>query len=272
MRDHRPTSNAVVQAFSCNYPWISATLLLFFLSDLARNGLASMMPPSWTYCKHLRVACWEPGTRMTTLHRFKTCKRLYIFAVVGFLIFCNFVPVSVILVISKTFCNNYGKIVRVNRSESIHIYLHAPHSRPSVETVLTSCSTFFMSVSSSQGFTSRMMLLFAISRGSVIKTKLLYLFNDILNTFLSMIISALHVIGIMFKDHRDNERVTLLPLHGILFPIVLVPASAPRLVYQKPWFVLSCLWDDAYKRTLAANREGFLFSLSEWSFTMSDTI
>ena len=33
-----------------------------------------------------------------------------------------------------------------------------------------------------------------------------------------------------------------------LFP---VPSSAPP---QRPWYVLSCLWDDAYKRTLAANR------------------
>ena len=35
-------------------------------------------------------------------------------------------------------------------------------------------------------------------------------------------------------------------------PIVLflVPASAP----QRPWYVLSCLWDGAYKRTLAVNR------------------
>ena len=35
----------------------------------------------------------------------------------------------------------------------------------------------------------------------------------------------------------------------------LVPASAPRLVLQRPWYVLSCLWDGAYKRTLAANRK-----------------
>ena len=39
-------------------------------------------------------------------------------------------------------------------------------------------------------------------------------------------------------------------------PVVfLVPASAPRLVYQRPWYVLSCLWDGAYKRTLAVNRK-----------------
>ena len=36
--------------------------------------------------------------------------------------------------------------------------------------------------------------------------------------------------------------------------LFLVPASAPRMVYQRPWYVLSCLWDGAYKRTLAANR------------------
>ena len=35
----------------------------------------------------------------------------------------------------------------------------------------------------------------------------------------------------------------------------LVPASAQRLVYQRPWYVLSCMWDGAYKRTLAANRK-----------------
>ena len=37
--------------------------------------------------------------------------------------------------------------------------------------------------------------------------------------------------------------------------LFLVPASVPRLVYQRPWYVLSCLWDGAYKRILAANRK-----------------
>ena len=37
------------------------------------------------------------------------------------------------------------------------------------------------------------------------------------------------------------------------FQLFLVPASAPQLVKQRLWYVLSCLWDDAYKRTLAAN-------------------
>ena len=35
--------------------------------------------------------------------------------------------------------------------------------------------------------------------------------------------------------------------------LFLVPASAPRLVKQRQWYVLSCLWDGEYKRTLAAN-------------------
>ena len=34
--------------------------------------------------------------------------------------------------------------------------------------------------------------------------------------------------------------------------LCLVPTCAPR---QLPWYALSCLWDDAYKRTLAANRK-----------------
>ena len=37
--------------------------------------------------------------------------------------------------------------------------------------------------------------------------------------------------------------------------LYLVPASAPRLVKQRPWYVLSCLWDGAYKITLAVNRK-----------------
>ena len=28
---------------------------------------------------------------------------------------------------------------------------------------------------------------------------------------------------------------------------------------QKPWYVLSCLWDGAYKRTFAANRKDYFY-------------
>ena len=35
-----------------------------------------------------------------------------------------------------------------------------------------------------------------------------------------------------------------------LIELFLVPASAPRLVQQRPWYVSSCLWDDAYKNNL----------------------
>ena len=45
------------------------------------------------------------------------------------------------------------------------------------------------------------------------------------------------------------------PSWGGPIELFLVPASAPRLVLQRQWYVLSCLWDDAYKRTLAANRK-----------------
>ena len=63
-------------------------------------------------------------------------------------------------------------------------------------------------------------------------------------------------------------------LHGE--PIGLFPAitSVPQLVQKKrSWYVLICLWDGAYKRTLADNRNcigdsGFLLSLSERSFTL----
>ena len=41
--------------------------------------------------------------------------------------------------------------------------------------------------------------------------------------------------------------------HGGPIELFIVPASVPRLVYQRPWYVLSCLWDGAYKITLAVN-------------------
>ena len=44
-------------------------------------------------------------------------------------------------------------------------------------------------------------------------------------------------------------------LHGGPIELFLVPASIPRLVYA-----LSCLWDDAYKRTLAANQKKYPMS------------
>ena len=53
----------------------------------------------------------------------------------------------------------------------------------------------------------------------------------------------------------DSFRLTAMGLHGGPIELFLVPTSAPRLVKQRPWYVLSGLWDDAYKRTLAANRK-----------------
>ena len=45
------------------------------------------------------------------------------------------------------------------------------------------------------------------------------------------------------------------PSWGGPIELVVVPASAPQLVRQMSWYVLSCLWDGAYKRTLAVNRK-----------------
>ena len=43
------------------------------------------------------------------------------------------------------------------------------------------------------------------------------------------------------------------PSYAESIELFLVSASAPRLVSQKPWYVLFCLWDGAYKRILAVN-------------------
>ena len=43
-----------------------------------------------------------------------------------------------------------------------------------------------------------------------------------------------------------------LVLHGGPIELFLIPASAPKLMQRRLRYVLSCLWDGAYKRTLAA--------------------
>ena len=45
------------------------------------------------------------------------------------------------------------------------------------------------------------------------------------------------------------------PSWGGPIELYLVPASAQRLVSRRSWYVASYLWDDAYKRTLAANKK-----------------
>ena len=39
------------------------------------------------------------------------------------------------------------------------------------------------------------------------------------------------------------------------FGLFSVPTSGTQLVYQRPWYVLFCLWKSAYKRSLAAYRK-----------------
>ena len=52
--------------------------------------------------------------------------------------------------------------------------------------------------------------------------------------------------------HGDVGR-RIDPSWGGPIELFLVPASVPRLVKQRPWYVVSCLWDGAYKRIPAAN-------------------
>ena len=63
--------------------------------------------------------------------------------------------------------------------------------------------------------------------------------------------------------------------HGGPTEVFLVPIGAARLVKQRPWYVLSCLWDGAYKRTLAANLKKvshIVSSLAEWSFIIMSNV
>ena len=45
------------------------------------------------------------------------------------------------------------------------------------------------------------------------------------------------------------------PSWGGPIELFLVPTSDPRQMLQRPCYVVSCLWDDAYKITLAVNRK-----------------
>ena len=90
---------------------------------------------------------------------------------------------------------------------------------------------------------------------------------------MSHVISLLISVVRAFTHGAMGHRID--PSWGEPIELFLVPASAPRLVQQRPWYVLSCLLDDAYKRTIAANKKsslcggiGFPFSLSEWSLTI----
>ena len=77
----------------------------------------------------------------------------------------------------------------------------------------------------------------------------------------------------MVKDHSDSEgagcsSVDSMPAFEVVgrridpsqwtqlqFGLFSVPTSGPQLVYQRPWYVLFCLWKSAYKRSLAAYRK-----------------
>ena len=76
----------------------------------------------------------------------------------------------------------------------------------------------------------------------------LFCFYYYITTHWTHFVNNYIVIGQSFYiKKKTNPKITL----------TVIPASAPRLVWQRPWYVLSCLWDGAYKITLAVNRKEY---------------
>ena len=71
---------------------------------------------------------------------------------------------------------------------------------------------------------------------------------------MSMFKSAAGIVSDVVSEHSLMVRwVVGSILHVRPIELFLVLASDPRMVYQRLWYVPSCLWDGAYKRTLTAN-------------------
>ena len=68
------------------------------------------------------------------------------------------------------------------------------------------------------------------------------------------------------------QWVVGLILHGGPIELFLVPASAPQLVYKRPWYVLSCLLDGAYIRTLAVRKIAHVVAAGFLSHYMCGTL
>ena len=109
--------------------------------------------------------------------------------------------------------------------------------------------------------------------------------NDAINQWRSYVYRRARCSFVVECSLNVQWVVSWIP-HGGLIELFLIPASASHLVYQRLCYVLSCLWDGAYKEILEANGKkysmwwqwvservaqmaaaGFL-SLSEWSFTI----
>ena len=59
--------------------------------------------------------------------------------------------------------------------------------------------------------------------------------------------------------------------HGAPIKLFLVLASAPRLLLQMSWYVLSCLWDGTYIKVVHVAAAGFLSRyLSGWIDRLAD--
>ena len=58
-------------------------------------------------------------------------------------------------------------------------------------------------------------------------------------------------------SHRSCAMGRWVHPHGGPIDLFLVPASSPQLLQQRPWYVPSCLWDDAFKVANIVAEVGF---------------
>ena len=95
------------------------------------------------------------------------------------------------------------------------------------------------------------------------------------------VVFILYVLLFIRTQSRERDVVPHMVVgsipHGGFIELFLVPASAPRLVLQSSSYVLFCLWDEAYKITLAADRKEYRWQVSSFAicvviYHMSDAI
>ena len=83
---------------------------------------------------------------------------------------------------------------------------------------------------------------------------LLFIFclvNNTLNIFLLCLYQHRYTVMRIKPNSSLTVIIRLIPVAGLI-ELFLIQVSIPQLVYQKPWYELSCLWDGAYKTSQAA--------------------
>ena len=75
-----------------------------------------------------------------------------------------------------------------------------------------------------------------------------HVFIFVLFLFVSCVFRGVLVVFLLFLSF-------VVWILGMCILFCLLATSGPQLVYQRPWYVLFCLWKSAYKRFLAAYRK-----------------